>query len=170
MAARRFWRALLKGVLYSVGALAAAFLVAQLWFFGHIVYWSRYRPETTAFMESRLAAKSNLRLQHAWVPYSRISIHLKRAVVVAEGFAAVLRTPDGRSTALMLGRCCASSTTPKQHQRLRAPGAVLRRTTVVAARLADVALGRGPYPLNFSITWPISVSGRVCAPPISSAR
>jgi monofunctional biosynthetic peptidoglycan transglycosylase len=84
VAARRFWRALWKGVLWSVGALVIAFLVAQLWFFSHIFYWSRYRPETTAFMESRLAAKPGLKLNHEWVPYSRISIHLKRAVVVAE--------------------------------------------------------------------------------------
>jgi len=84
VAARRLWRAILKGLLYSVGALAIAFLIAQLWFFSHIFYWSRYRPETTAFMESRLAAKPTLKLDHTWVPYNRISIHLKRAVVVAE--------------------------------------------------------------------------------------
>ena len=84
MAARRFSRALLKGLFYSVGALVIAFLVAQLWFFSHIFYWSRYRPETTAFMENRLAANPKLKLDHVWVPYNRISIHLKRAVIVAE--------------------------------------------------------------------------------------
>ena len=84
MAARRLRRALWKGLLYSVGALLIAFLVAQLWFFSHIVYWSRYHPETTAFMESRLAARPGLKLAQTWVPYDRISIHLKRAVVVAE--------------------------------------------------------------------------------------
>ena len=84
MAARRFWRALWKGFFYSVGALVIAFLLAQFWFYSHIFYWSRYRPETTAFMESRLAAKPALKLDHAWAPYDRISIHLKRAVVVAE--------------------------------------------------------------------------------------
>jgi monofunctional biosynthetic peptidoglycan transglycosylase len=70
--------------LYSVGALGIAFVIAQLWFLGHIVYWSRYQPGTTAFMESRLAARPNTRLEHVWVPYARISVHLKRAVVVAE--------------------------------------------------------------------------------------
>ena len=84
MAARRFWRALGKGFFYSIGALAIAFLIAQLWFYSHIFYWSRYRPETTAFMESRVAAQPSLKLHHAWMPYDRISIHLKRAVVVAE--------------------------------------------------------------------------------------
>jgi monofunctional biosynthetic peptidoglycan transglycosylase len=84
VAARRFWRAVWKGLLYSVGALVIAFFIAQLWFVGHIVYWSRYHPETTAFMESRLAAQPNAKRDHTWVPYARISIHLKRAVVVAE--------------------------------------------------------------------------------------
>jgi monofunctional biosynthetic peptidoglycan transglycosylase len=71
-------------LLYSVGALVIAFLIAQFWFYSHIYYWSRYRPETTAFMESRLVAKPNLKLDRTWAPYDRISIHLKRAVVVAE--------------------------------------------------------------------------------------
>jgi monofunctional glycosyltransferase len=84
VAARRLWRAALKGLLYSVAALAIAFVVAQLWFFSHIVYWARYRPETTAFMEHRLATNPKLKLDHAWAPYDRISVHLKRAVVVAE--------------------------------------------------------------------------------------
>jgi len=84
VAARRFWRALGKGFFYSVGALLIAFLIAQLWFYSHIFYWSRYHPETTAFMESRLAARPSMKLEQAWVPYDRISIHLKRAVVVAE--------------------------------------------------------------------------------------
>jgi monofunctional biosynthetic peptidoglycan transglycosylase len=87
-ARRRFWRALAKGFFYSVGALLLAFLAAQLWFFSHIYYWSRYHPEGTAFMEQRLeslrATRPNARLEHTWVPYDRISVHLKRAVVVAE--------------------------------------------------------------------------------------
>jgi len=85
---RRFWRSLAKGLFYSVGALLFAFLVAQLWFFSHIYYWSRYRPEATAFMEQRLESlrvtKPSATLEYAWVPYAGISVHLKRAVVVAE--------------------------------------------------------------------------------------
>ena len=81
MAARR-WRGLLiawKAFSYTLGALVIAFVLAQLWFYGHIVYWSRYPPESTAFME-----RSSARLKHQWVPYERISVHLKRAVVAAE--------------------------------------------------------------------------------------
>jgi monofunctional biosynthetic peptidoglycan transglycosylase len=73
---------------YSLGALVAAFVLAQLWFFAHIVYWTHFEPESTAFMAGRLEALRTadpaFRLQHAWVPYARISVHLKRAVVVAE--------------------------------------------------------------------------------------
>jgi monofunctional biosynthetic peptidoglycan transglycosylase len=84
VAARRrpgiFWRV----VVYSAGALVIAFLLAQIWFLSHIVYWSRFAPQTTAFMASRLEAQPKMRLQQQWVPYERISVHLKRAVVVAE--------------------------------------------------------------------------------------
>ena len=81
MAARR-WRGLVvawKAFSYTLGALVIAFVLAQLWFYGHIVYWSRYPPESTAFMD-----RSSARLKHQWVPYERISVHLKRAVVAAE--------------------------------------------------------------------------------------
>jgi len=81
VAARR-WRGLViawKAFSYTLGALVIAFVLAQLWFYGHIVYWSRYPPESTAFME-----RSSARLKHQWVPYERISVHLKRAVVAAE--------------------------------------------------------------------------------------
>src|SRR5258708_13365427 len=48
----------------------------------------RYPPSTTAFMERSLetlqAKDPQAQLQHQWVPYERISIHLKRAVVAAE--------------------------------------------------------------------------------------
>ena len=81
MAAKR-WRGLViawKAFSYTLGALVIAFVLAQHWFYGHIVYWSRYPPESTAFME-----RSSARLKHQWVPYERISVHLKRAVVAAE--------------------------------------------------------------------------------------
>jgi len=90
VAARR-WRALViiwKAFSYTLGALVIAFVLAQLWFYGHIVYWSRYPPASTAFMERSLdalqAKDPRARLKHQWVPYERISVHLKRAVVAAE--------------------------------------------------------------------------------------
>jgi monofunctional biosynthetic peptidoglycan transglycosylase len=77
-----------KAFSYTLGGLALAFLVAQLWFYGHIVYWSRYAPASTAFMDRSLDVLQEkdprARLKHQWVPYERISVNLKRAVVAAE--------------------------------------------------------------------------------------
>ena len=85
---RRLIVALWKGIGYTLGALATAFLIAQLWFYAHVVYWMRYPPSSTAFMERRLdelrAKDAGARLKREWVPYERISVHLKRAVVAAE--------------------------------------------------------------------------------------
>jgi monofunctional biosynthetic peptidoglycan transglycosylase len=65
-----------------------AFIGYQLWIFGHILYWNTFNPGSTAFMERRLAElrreNPNAQLKHRWVPYGRISPHLKRAIVAAE--------------------------------------------------------------------------------------
>ena len=93
MAAKRSgaWRVLViafKAFSYTLGALAIAFVLAQLWFYGHILYYMHYAPERTAFMERRLDAllekDRRARLRYQWVPYERISVQLKRAVVAAE--------------------------------------------------------------------------------------
>ena len=77
-----------KAFSYTLGALVIAFVLAQVWFYAHIVYWTRYPPSTTAFMQRSLetlqAKDPQAQLEHKWVPYERISIHLKRAVVAAE--------------------------------------------------------------------------------------
>ena len=85
------WRAvviLFKAFSYTLGAVAIAFVLAQLWFYGHVLYYMHYPPERTAFMERRLDAMlekdARARLRYQWVPYERISVHLKRAVVAAE--------------------------------------------------------------------------------------
>ncbi len=71
--------------------LLVVFLVVvavQLWFLVQVAWWGHFNPSTTAFMEAGLARlqekKPNAQLKHRWVPYERISIHLKRAVVAAE--------------------------------------------------------------------------------------
>jgi len=77
-----------KAFSYTLGGLVLAFLLAQLWFFSHILYLAHHNPASTAFMEARLEAirekDPSAKLRHEWVPYERISVHLKRAVVVAE--------------------------------------------------------------------------------------
>jgi len=69
-------------------AAAATFLAIELSFLARVWWWKDHNPGTTAFMEASLkrlrAVRPDARLQHAWVPYDRISSHLKRAVVAAE--------------------------------------------------------------------------------------
>jgi len=81
---KRLGRWLLRGLLLA----AAVVLAVQIWFFGHIVWWTRFDPTETSFMRAegnRLAAgKPPVALRHTWVPYSRISVHLKRSVIAAE--------------------------------------------------------------------------------------
>ncbi len=74
------WRALL--------ILLGLFLVYQLWIFTHVLWWIDHNPSSSAFMQSgltRIQEKNpDATLRHKWVPYERISIHLKRAIVAAE--------------------------------------------------------------------------------------
>jgi monofunctional biosynthetic peptidoglycan transglycosylase len=77
-----------KGFCYTLGTMVLALVAVQLWFLSHIVYWNSFNPSTTAFMERRLEAMrtkgGGAALRRQWVPYERISVHLKRAVVAAE--------------------------------------------------------------------------------------
>jgi len=73
---------------YLLFALVAGFVLLQAWFFAHIVYWNENNPAATSFMSRRLDAlrekKPNAKLAHQWVEYRNISVHLKRAIIVAE--------------------------------------------------------------------------------------
>jgi len=79
-ALRLVWRALL--------ACALLLLLYQAWIFAHVVWWIRFDPASSRFMEDRLEvlqeSNPDAGLRHRWVPYERISIHLKRAVIAAE--------------------------------------------------------------------------------------
>jgi monofunctional glycosyltransferase len=72
-----------KAFCYTLGTLVLVVVAIQLWFLAHLVYWSYVNPSSSAFMD-RYMEKPGARLRHTWVPYSRISEHLKRAVVAAE--------------------------------------------------------------------------------------
>ena len=69
-------------------AAAGLFLVVQLSFLARVWWWRDHNPQSTAFMQARLVELRNrdpeAKLAQAWVPYDRISTHLKRAIVVAE--------------------------------------------------------------------------------------
>ncbi|MDH4149222.1 MAG: monofunctional biosynthetic peptidoglycan transglycosylase [Betaproteobacteria bacterium] len=81
---RFIWRWTWRALLLALIVLAAV----QFWFLVHVWYWVDHNPESTAFMRARLEIlredDSKARLRHQWVPYRRISNHLKRAVVAAE--------------------------------------------------------------------------------------
>jgi monofunctional biosynthetic peptidoglycan transglycosylase len=75
-----FWRVVL--------VLFALLVLYQLWLFAHICWWVKFNPATSAFMEDRLEVMQNKNpkagLQYKWVPYQKISTHLKRALIVSE--------------------------------------------------------------------------------------
>ncbi len=77
-----------KAFCYALGALVLTVFLVQAWFLAHVLYLNAFNPSSTAFMERRLAAMRAkdpaVRLRYQWVPYERISAHLKRAVVSAE--------------------------------------------------------------------------------------
>lgn len=75
--------------LWRLFALLFVLLLAyQLWIFAHIWWWRDHNPSTSAFMEERLEIMQNenpdAALKHKWVPYSKISANLKRALIVSE--------------------------------------------------------------------------------------
>ena len=72
-----------KAFCYTLGTALVAVIAVQLWFLSHLIYWSNFNPTTTAFMD-RYLEKPGAKLRYTWVPYGRISEHLKRAVIAAE--------------------------------------------------------------------------------------
>jgi monofunctional glycosyltransferase len=80
----RLW----KLIAYPVCTVVAALLLYQSWFLVQVLYWRDHNPGATRFMELRLEAirdsDRQARLQHRWMDYPRISIHLKRAIIAAE--------------------------------------------------------------------------------------
>jgi len=82
---KKLWSWFWRGI-----ALALVLVLAyELWFFAHVWWYVDHNPSTTAFMERRLALLQekmgeDAALKHRWVPYDKISIHLKRALIAAE--------------------------------------------------------------------------------------
>ena len=63
-------------------------LLVQLYFFAMVCWYSAFDPGSTSFMRQQLSElrdkNPNATLKHQWVPYDRISLNLKRAVVASE--------------------------------------------------------------------------------------
>ena len=68
--------------------LIGLFFAWQLWLLGWVLLWKWVDPGTTRFMEIRLAElqvkNPEAQLKKQWVPYDRISPHLKRAIIASE--------------------------------------------------------------------------------------
>ena len=81
-------RKALHALLALSGLIIAAFLAYQGYVLLRLWWWTDHNPASTAFMDSRLAVlrekKPEAKLKHQWVPYGKISSHLKRAILVAE--------------------------------------------------------------------------------------
>lgn len=73
-------------------ALIGIVLIAVLAYQGYVLvklwWWTDHNPSSTAFMQARLSVMREknpaAQLQYFWVPYPKISSHLKRAILVAE--------------------------------------------------------------------------------------
>lgn len=69
-------------------AVVGLFFAWQLWLLGWVLFWNWFNPGTTRFMEIRMAElrekRPDARMEQQWLPYERISVHLKRALIAAE--------------------------------------------------------------------------------------
>ena len=72
----------------GLAALLLLVLLTQAWYLAWVAWWTWFNPGTTHFMALRLEElrqkNPEAELKHQWVPYEKISNHLKRAVVAAE--------------------------------------------------------------------------------------
>jgi monofunctional biosynthetic peptidoglycan transglycosylase len=80
----RLWRAV--GIALAIAV--AALVLVHVYFAAMITWWREHPPQQTSFMAVRMrelaARKPDVRLRYEFVPYSRISPSLKRAMIAAE--------------------------------------------------------------------------------------
>jgi monofunctional biosynthetic peptidoglycan transglycosylase len=71
-----------------VALVALAFVALQLFFLGRIALMAAVDPQSTSFQRSEawrlLVEQGRITWSQQWVPYERISPHLKRAVIASE--------------------------------------------------------------------------------------
>jgi len=72
----------------TLSAIFAVAVLWTLWVAGQILWYRTHAPVETAFMAQRMeearARNPDAQLRYRWVPYDRISPHLKRALIAAE--------------------------------------------------------------------------------------
>ncbi len=83
---RRF--AVIKWLVWTVAALATLIVLVHLWFAACILWWRDHPIIETSFMSYRMDEMRDkspgAERKYTWVPYERISPHLKRAMIAAE--------------------------------------------------------------------------------------
>lgn len=78
---------------YLVAAPLACIVLFNVWAYGNILSYRAIAPYRTSFMSMRMdelaAEKPNVALDYRWVPYTQISVNLKKALIASEdaGFA-----------------------------------------------------------------------------------
>ncbi|MEO6566736.1 MAG: monofunctional biosynthetic peptidoglycan transglycosylase [Casimicrobiaceae bacterium] len=81
-------RGILRWICWAFCALALAVVLLQGWYAAHILWWRSNPVTQTSFMAYRMdelrAKNPKASLRYTWVPYERISNHLKRAMIAAE--------------------------------------------------------------------------------------
>ena len=83
---------MIRTVLRYVAALVVLAVAVVLAYQGYVLariwWWTDHNPQSTAFMQARLDVirekNPNAQLKHRWVAYEKISVHLKRAILVSE--------------------------------------------------------------------------------------
>ena len=72
----------------TLGGLFALLLLWQGWYLGWVVWWKWANPNTTSFQSQRLEQlrekNPKFELKRQWMPYEKVSVNLKRAVIAAE--------------------------------------------------------------------------------------
>lgn len=81
-------KTLRRYLFWLIAVPVVALLLMQLYFFLQIGWWVNHDPESTSFMRHQLALMQEknpkAKLKQKWVPYSRISKNLKRAIIASE--------------------------------------------------------------------------------------
>ena len=85
---KKAWSLFTRWTWRTVAIFFTFLLLYQVWLFAHIVWWVKFNPSSSAFMDTRLEIMQDknpdAELRHKWVPYARISNNLKRALIAAE--------------------------------------------------------------------------------------
>jgi len=77
-----------RALVLALAACAGIAILWIAWIGAHIGWYRTHPPRETSFMAQRMdearARNPNAQLGYQWVPYGRISPHLKRAMIAAE--------------------------------------------------------------------------------------